>query len=41
MKKLITILYFQIGVNVIGLPDIFSLYGYKTANKSTLTSRFF
>lgn len=24
MKKLITIIYFQIGVNVIGLPDIFS-----------------
>lgn len=23
MKKLITIIYFQIGVNVIGLPDIF------------------
>jgi len=24
MKKLITIIYFQIGVNVIGLPDIIS-----------------
>lgn len=24
MKKLIGIIYFQIGVNVIGLPDIFS-----------------
>lgn len=23
MKKLITIIYFQIGVNVIGLPEIF------------------
>lgn len=24
MKKLITIIYFQIGVNVIGLPDVIS-----------------
>lgn len=26
MKKLITILYFQLGVNVVGLPDIISHY---------------
>ena len=24
MKKIITIIYFQVGVNVIGLPDIIS-----------------
>lgn len=24
MRKLITIIYFQIGVNVIGLPDVIS-----------------
>lgn len=35
MKKLITIIYFQIGVNVIGLPDIFSHdLSYTIINKS-------
>jgi len=32
MKKLITIIYFQIGVNIIGIPEIF---------KHTLTEKLY
>lgn len=38
MKKLITIIYFQIGVNIIGLPEIISHDITKAFNS---TSKFF
>jgi len=36
MKKLITVIYFQIGVNVIGFPDIISHKIKNYATRSTL-----
>jgi hypothetical protein len=36
MKKLITIISFQIGVNVIGLPEFFQLKFKNYATRSTL-----
>lgn len=36
MKKLITIVYFQIGVNVIGFPDIINHRIKNYATRSTL-----
>jgi hypothetical protein len=38
MKKLITMIYFQIGVNVIGMPDIIS---HNLASTFISKSKFF
>lgn len=41
MKKLIAIFYFQVGVNVIGLPDIRKNRIFQNPNLTEQKSKFF